>query len=301
MSNFQKYFLSVFHNNLFSPYSLYPFLAKSVNVPLGNPKYLVSREQIQSVLKHKNDGFYYLHEEGPIKVVGICYAFCAVPRDNGLKNLPFLPLSHKGKTYRVECHFCLVNEQKSLCKCDLKQRGFYGTYHLEEISYAISLNYHIEIKEALIYFKAKPIFRDFFKLLAHMKLRHETSEPLMTEQRKAEYCHDLNYHMQFEGRLQLTPDILEPNFALRQFCKSVSNIVCGKFGQYSRKSIETYIHNDDDLSDLFYDPTIDIKNAFILSDDTVAVTYTPKKEGKKVNRLANCIIAGLITSQGKYF
>ena len=116
------------------------------------------------------------------------------------------------------------------------ERGFYTTAHLEEISYAIQIGYFVEIKEALIHLHAKPIFREFFQLLAHMKLRHETATVAMSQKEKESYCSDLNTYMQFKGQLKLTTDILEPNFALRQFCKSVSNIILGTFQKLETKA-----------------------------------------------------------------
>ena len=81
------------------------------NIPLGNPKYLVSSDQIKRELVHKKDGFYYMQQQSePVKAFGICYCFCAVPRDNDLKNVPFLPVTHNGKSYRVECYKCLLNQ-----------------------------------------------------------------------------------------------------------------------------------------------------------------------------------------------
>ena len=111
----------------------------------------------------------------------------------------------------------------------MEKRSWIGHYFLMEIEYAANtLNYQFTIKECLIYTKAQKIFANFFKTLANLKIRSEALPSDMSHEEKVQWCEELNSLMQFEEEyLALSPEVLTPNPQLRNFLKTLQNMILG--------------------------------------------------------------------------
>ena len=80
----------------------------------------------------------------------------------------------------------------------------------------------------MIYLKASPVFKPFFKTLAALKIKHEALKPSMTHEEILAYFQDINETMNLtEPHLRLAPETLSPNYPLRSFLKAFSNIILG--------------------------------------------------------------------------
>jgi hypothetical protein len=147
---------------------------------------------------------------------------------------PFLHTEINGVTVGTLCRTCSeAAPEQTECTHSNFERSFVSTVTSQEMAYGLTLGYLFDYFEMMVYAETSFFLRPFISLLAFEKLRHcEIPEAVDTEDKKADYCHDLNNRMNFNQYInkQLTPSMLQPNKQHRDFFKLAMNSLIGSFG-----------------------------------------------------------------------
>ena len=87
---------------------VYPYCSLDMDVGVGEPFYLIGEANIKKYLRRKDDDYYYISSEGKSqKCVGVACAEVYLPRNNSLRNIPYLPQKEGSRIFYAECNFCL--------------------------------------------------------------------------------------------------------------------------------------------------------------------------------------------------
>lgn len=220
--------------------SLYPFISWKFKFNSG-PSLLLRGQKLLSRIRLNSkdndddnvdeDTFLYCDpdtgQESPCG--GIMQCIIGLEHGTELDYVPFLPIKVDNKVFRPLCYACLLEKRTSRA-CDhkeLKTRAWRGVYCLHEIAYAVKqLNYVIlKIEEVLVYPQQEFLFKDYMKLLAAQKIKHQKPPThLKTPADLEQYCHDINSHLDLTlpGE-KLTPDMLQHDPSSVDFYKLQMN------------------------------------------------------------------------------
>ena len=94
----------------------------------------------------------------------------------------------------------------------------------------------------------------------------------------------------------LSPELIVPNEYECSFIKSLMNIVVGKLSQSQMHSSVEFVRHQDRVSDLFSDPSLDIKTCFGVADGCLQITYQKKGESLSPSRRSQMCINASVTS-----
>ncbi len=144
--------------------SLYPDIATSVSFPIGRPTRYIGRS-LEDVAYDPARGFYSRSTNKDL--VGLIQTKVLPPSS---LFFPALPTSVGGKSKYGLCQTCMTTEQKSWCAHNDEERAITDVWTTSELHFAISqCQYQIlEMFEATLYCQTKPIFVEFYTLLATM-------------------------------------------------------------------------------------------------------------------------------------
>ena len=139
--------------------------------------------------------------------------------------VPFLPMRcpKTGKSVFIFCKKCYVNKQEELCCCSEDERGWFGTYVLCELNYALDLGYQVDLLEVYYLKEQSNAFALYFKALSSFKLANEPVVKNPDGSFNQEFYDDLNLKMGFDGTLMLTEKKCGENSSLRSFYKDQMN------------------------------------------------------------------------------
>ena len=231
------------------------------------------------------------------------------PSLHQLNSFPFLPISLPTKskdqkvTYRASCRKCLLEKKKSLCKHEMKDRRWTDVYNLKELAYAVcDLKYTLfRIEEGLVYTNLQPIFQEFMRMMASKKIRHATVPSSYKEDLET-YCSDLNKAMGFtDPQDVLTPDCLEETPYLCAFEKGVMNMCVGKMAQSPIQTTVEFVSDDERLTQIFCDKSLEIDSCFPISNGWDQVAYHKKDSFLRSNRKANMCVNATVTSLSRIY
>lgn len=166
------------------------------------------------------------------------------------------------------------------------------------MEYALTLNYEIiSIHEAHLYAKSDFIFKDFISQLMILKLQNSDIFPKsLTFFEKEVICEQLKLSCKAES---LHPASILPNDFKKQFYKNLANSLYGKFQQRKDFTTTNYVHSQAQLESLFFSEA-EIVSITNISEDICAIeSKASVKNFDVVNREANCIIGGQLTSYGR--
>ena len=85
------------------------------------------------------------------------------------------------------------------------------------------------------------------------------------------------------------------------YVKGILNHSIGKFAQSQLKPTVEFVHHESRLSEIFGDTSLDIISCFLVTPDTMQVTYQKKDTCLKVNRRAQCVLNSCVTSFARCF
>lgn len=189
--------------------SLYPFINKTGQIPLGHPNIIT--ENFGEVSQY----------EGIIK--------CKVIPPRGLY-FPVLPTKCNGKLLFGLCRTCMESNSAAVCHHDDEQRALVGTWVTDEIRKAVEKGYKIKEIYEVWHFdevaqynpltKQGGIFTDYVNTF--LKIKQEASgwpEWCKTEEDKTIY---INNYYEKVGIL-LTTENIKKNPGLRQLAKLILN------------------------------------------------------------------------------
>ena len=294
-------------------HSMYPFIAMQHKFICGPGIRLIGPMVSRLSLDYKQKCFVYTDPDTQERLPcdGAIQVVIGLDKDHHAVNrLPFLPIRLKEgyqkqglHSYRASCLKCLLKKQKSLCHHTNEERRFRQTYTMNEVAYAVTeLSYTLyAIEEALCYVRLEPMFADYFKLLASQKIRF-SAVPAEHKEDLTAYCETINNEMGFDTvEDRLTPSILTENPYQCAYVKSLLNQSIGKLSQTTLKPSVEFVHHEHRLSELFGDVTIDIISCFLVTPNTMQVTYQKKDSCLKVNRWAQCVLNSCITLYARQY
>jgi len=244
-------------------------------------------------LKIVNNQFFYSGN----RVMGAIFLSILPPT-----NLLYPFLIYKGSNgvnYNTLCRKCAEKQTKTCTHHDT-DRSFVGTYMINEIEYALSLNYSIvHIFECHVYVESDYILKDFVNFLVHCKTNATNCfEFLKTEDEKQAYCDRLNKQMNFSGPLSITPKSVQPNTAMRYFYKLAQNSFFGKFGQRQDLARNVYCSHQDEIETLISEG-VQLNDAYTISDDICCINYQSNKLTLKPSLKTNVYLSAQITSYAR--
>ena len=269
--------------------SLYSFCASSQMYPLGKYKVLIGDEIGQ--LKIEENTFLI----NGSKVLGTVL-LTILPPQNLLH--PFLSYRKKdGSTINTLCKICA---EKYLKKCNHTnfERALTATYFINEVEYALSLNYKIlSIYEVHYYTTYGNYLKDFCNKLNYLKLKHSN---LQNGNETTEIFNFLNQEMGFEIPLTLSEHTVEPNVSKRNFYKLCGNSFFGKFLQRTDRESLVFINDQSQLNDLYYSEN-EIIDIMPLNEHVCIASIKKQTPKRNPNRKFNIYIGGQITANARIF
>jgi hypothetical protein len=269
--------------------SLYPYIAIKFKFPVGKPITLVGKECETKLTMHDEKGLVYT----PTNEVcsGLIQA-TVLPPDSLF--LPALPVMCDNKLLFGLCATCMKEKRKTFCDHKDAKRWLTDTWTCHEVSYAIvHCGYKlIKIHEALIYTDTEEIFRDFYSLLAKMKITSE-KPPHSTEEELDHYVESINRVMPW---LNITKEDLRHNEALRAFAKLLSNSALGKLSQNELKKRVCYVRNWEELYKLITNPNYKISTINPIHDFLAEVTYEERDFMIGLQRNTHCVVYSHVTA-----
>ena len=174
---------------------------------------------------------------------------------------------------------------------------------MNEVAYAFcELKYTLySVHEALVYCSLEPIFSEYIKLLSSLKIRNAVV-PQEFQHDVAAYCSQVNDAMSYTTEAdRLTPEKMQNNPYAYKFFKGVLNISLGKFSQTDLHPQVEYVHEEERLSQLYNDGTIDILSCFLVTEKTMQVTYQKKETCLKVNKRSQVVLHAMVTSLSRVY
>ena len=286
---------------------LYPFISMTNLFPCGPGLHLKGFSMTARLMIDYEKGmFVYKDDDGSFKQCdGVVQAEIGIdPSLTQLSEFPFLPIRVKAKsgqqskTYRASCRKCLQLKSKKLCQHSMEDRKWTDVYNLRELCYAVcELKYTLfAINEGLIYTSMQPLFRDFMRMLASRKIRHSKVPPSYRADLE-KYCADLNQTMGFEDPADLlSPEILEENSYKTAFEKSIMNIIVGKMAQSQTQNSVEFVDNEERVTQIFTDNSLEVKSCFVVNENCLQVTYKKKDAYVRGNRKAQSVVNSAITA-----
>lgn len=270
--------------------SLYSFCATSFKYPLGPYKVLIGEDLKQ--LKIENNKFSIDNST----ILGTMLLTICPPLD---LLYPFL-LYRKidGTTINTLCKIC---SEKCLKQCNHSnfERSLTGTYFINEIEYALSLNYTIvAIYEVHYYSKSDAYLRDFCQKLNFLKMKHSHCTENSTNEN--EMYNEINQKMNFEAPFILSKETIDPNASKRNFYKLCGNAFFGKFLQRTDKETLMFVNDQSQLNDLYYSEN-EILDVTPINEYVCLVSIKKSSQKRPPNRKFNVYIGGQITANARIF
>ncbi len=263
--------------------SLYPWVNKYCQYPVGHP------EIITTDFKNINEYF------------GIAKVKMLPPR--GLYH-PVLPYRSNGKLKFPLCRTCADTENQSPCTCNEGERTMTGTWCTPEIETALRQGYKIQKIYEVYHWNESthydPETREgglFSKYInTFLKFKQEASgspDWISTPEDTAKYIHD---YFEKEG-VPLDESNIQKNPGLRLWPNLCLNSFWGKFGQRLNMRQTKFFHETevDEFFQTLSDQTKDVLNFHIVSDDTIQIEWTYKKDCLPEDNKTNIYLATFTT------
>jgi DNA polymerase type B, organellar and viral len=265
--------------------SLYPWCVKYGAFPCGHPE--IIKENFKPINAY--DGFVYCRVSPPPKLL-----------------FPVLPLRIREKLVFCLCYACAVAENQGPCAHSWDERHLTGTWTTPELGKAIEKGYQlIEVFEVwhfpqmAVYDPStgrKGLFEDFMN--KWLRIKQEASgypADCVTINQKEEY---IRLYLEREG-ITLDKGRITPNPGLRSLAKLMVNSFWGKFAQRSNLTKTNYIRDPSDYFKLHDDPTIEVLDAFFISEDIVMVQHNNIEGFIKDSSHSNLAIAAFTTTYAR--
>ena len=187
-----------------------------------------------------------------------------------------------GKLLFTLCSTCAEQQTQKTCTCSDDKRCLIGTWCTPEIQKAVEKGYVVKKVYEIYHWDETSQFNKETGeggLLASyvnmfLKIKQEASgwpEWVQTDDDRTKYLAD---YAKSEG-IELDPDSISKNPALRSIAKLILNSFWGKFGQNMKKPKTCFFHESE--SDKFFrcinDPSKTIKDFHIVADDMLQLTW----------------------------
>ena len=278
--------------------SLYPFVMKNREFPLGHPTVLTKDFNNHGGFDYTLNSYFGLVKAKVLPPKGLYF--------------PILPAKCKGKLVFTLCRTCAENEaQVRSCRCPDSRRWLMGCWTTPELKLALAKGYKIlEIYEIYHYDNTTKntidpftgenvnLFRDYVNLFLKAKTENSGFPPgCISHEDKLRYQQE---YLEVEG-IELDIDAIEFNPSKRQIAKLFLCAAYGKLAQKSGKS-QTSIINGNNPSKLFSilgDPRLVVSDFNIFSDDTLMLDYSNREGSIHAGNADNVILAAFVSSYGR--
>ncbi len=267
--------------------SLYPHSSIVNEFPVGRGELLIGAGLSKLALTPEG-----LFHDGA-KVVGLLQATVLPP---GNLFLPVLPTKAGNKLVFGLCRVCMETRSKALCRHTSAQRAITDVWTSAELCFALECGYEVcRIWEAWIYRECKPLFREFYLMLARKKLEAEGFPPgANTPEERQRHVDNLNDLMPGLG---LEASKVEKNPGAREFAKLLSNTGLGKFSQSDGRDEHRYVHSYGEFAQLVLrSPKSRVKGLTPLTEQIAEVSLEPKEEFLGAHRNTNAVIYSFVTA-----
>ncbi|XP_041361864.1 uncharacterized protein LOC121377831 [Gigantopelta aegis] len=218
---------------------------------------------------------------------------------------PVLPYRSNGKLKFPLCRMCADEEQQTPCQHSDEERAILGTWCTPEIQKAVQKRYQV-LKIYEVYHwsetaqfdpetKTGGLFAEYINTF--LQLKQEASgwpEWCKTDGDKTRYIKD---YEEREG-IQLRENAVKKNPGLRSLAKLCLNSFWGKFGQRLNMKQSSFIHqnNAETFFKMLTDPTKEIVNFHILTDNILQLEYQHKSSFVPEDKKVNIFLATFTTS-----
>lgn len=283
--------------------SLYPDILKYKKFPVGHPERIIDNFKDCLMVPCENNQCDYNGCRGFHKLLpyfGIMKATFKPPTD---LIHPVLPLKCNGKLKFPLCLKCAQRNAKEQCRCETNDRCFTQTYCTPEVEVALNEGYEIvKIHEVLHWkdseeynpeSKTGGLFTEYIN--SFLKIKQEASgypQNIYTEDEKDLY---IEKYLTHEG-IKLDKEKVEKNPGLRSISKLALNSFYGKFGQRTNMKKTQFVNNVGDLYRLFTDPSKEVIDFHIMSDDIMEVEFKNTTEFEPLSINTNVVVAAFCTS-----
>ena len=264
--------------------SLYPYICKYGQFPLGHPKT-------------------YYGEGIPDHVDGLMK--CKVVPPHTLFH-PILPYRCRGKLLFPLCRTCAETSHQGPCPHSDEERALVGTWVTLELHKAVEMGYKIVDRYAVLHFDEMTqynphtqeggIWANYINLwLREKQMADGYPSSCATEEEKQRYIDDYKEH---EG-IQLDPEKITRNEGLRSLSKIMLNTHWGKFGQNPDKAKMTYISDPEEYIEMMTDSTIDVTDIMYVNKEHVALRWCTKGDFLEALPNTNVVLAAYTTAQAR--
>jgi len=264
--------------------SLYPFICKYGQFPSGHPQVI---RDFNNTSIDEYDGLVY----------------CSILPPNNLY-IPVLPTRINGKLLFPLCYSCALNRIYN-CNHNESERAIIGCWVTLELKKALEYGYKILSLFEVWHFKQieklsdtkHGLFDQFINLCIKGKIEASGwPKSDMSEFEKNEYVKSY----WDKEKILLDTNNIEDNPGKRNTYKLVVNSFWGKMGQNADKMLTTeYIKSPENFFKILSDNTIDVHDAFLISDEVIHVKYNKKAPFSKQSNASNVIIASYVTAQAR--
>ena len=282
--------------------SLYPAVLKYEKFPVGHPQRINHCDEPLKKVKCSSQSCVFPHCPGfhwELPYFGILKVTILPPQN---LHIPVLPVRVHDKLMFPLCYTCALRQNEEDCTCSDFERMFTQTLCSPEVDFALNMGYKIvkihqvlhweEFEKYNVETKKGGLFTEYINTF--LKMKQEASgypQEVTTEKEKKEYCEKYFEH---EG-IRLDTDKIQKNAGLRSVAKLSLNSFYGKFGQKQIKTQNLLVTELDEAFKMLSDPSIDVTDWHVLSQDVLHVEYGQRKNAQLPEMFGNVIIAALCT------
>jgi len=281
--------------------SLYSHIALNCLLPVGGYEDLNFFQLKNNCHLNATEGQFYYNDESMICDI----ALVEILAPSGLQR-PFLSFRIKDEfVFMANCRTCAEEKQTTPCKHLVKERSFTSTWPVCELAYAVhKLGYKILNWLNVHHYKeAKPLLKDFVKILASQKLKSSNVLAKCSNlSEKQQYCDVINEAMQFDNDL-LTLKIsnCSDNPIAKNYYKNCLNSLYGRFALHSGNTKHIFCKSFHDIEVHSSNPDTEILDFFSINDNIMEMVIMPNRDLILGNRRSNLYFTAIINAKARIF
>ena len=259
--------------------SLYPFVQKSEQFPIGEAEFITGDAVEQDISKYF----------GAVS--------CQIEAPYDLK-LPVLPTKINGKLLFGLCTKCMNEKNESICRHLSHERDLYGCWVTEEVKLALKFGYKLKKIFQVYHYpeKSDSVFKKYINHFLKLKTQAKGYPAnLQTAEDRLKYVQEVEKR---EGII-LDPDQIIFNPGLYFISKIILNSLWGKLCQRSNlKKVET-VYTDEAFNVYLSNNKIDIIDIFAIDFSALLVSYEFKAQNTPKIPSQNCILGSFVAAYGR--
>jgi len=272
--------------------SLYPSTLATTSFPIGHPRVIIVPRQDQHVNWQNS-----VH----IPVKGILKVFLIPPHR---VNIPVMPVKFDDRLLFPLCRRCSLDFPRGGTKTEYRcthndnERGWVSTCTSIELAEALDNGYRVtRYFRALHYEKwDDKLFKEYVSEFMSMKIHAsgfpEGIDTIEEENKFMEEC---------EGKfgIHLEREKMLPDKAMRYISKLMLNSLWGRFSLRNTLNKSHITDSPNEVHEFLRNKSIEVNSLDKLTEDTILITYEPKKEFIEEHPTSNIVISLWTTSKAR--